>query len=168
MSRENRWQRKCYFASAEYAESFWGKFVYIYQGKGGLRLTTDGLSLEAGPRSLEIPFDAIKSIGLGRFSSWAKPAGLEHLIVRYGRDGEFETIYLVPHESAFDPTWTTSELVESWFRTLEGVEELSGRIEPPQFDPVTAPFEKTSGLFAAGVGLGAIGMAVLTWLLFRL
>ena len=33
MADDVRYQRKCFYASPEYAESFLGKFVYIYQGK---------------------------------------------------------------------------------------------------------------------------------------
>jgi hypothetical protein len=164
MSQEIRSQRKCYYASAGYSASLWGKFGYLYEGKGRLRLTTDGLGLEVGGRDLTIPFGAIKGIGLGRFSSWSKPFGLEYLAVRYQRDGDLETIRLVPHEGPLDPSWSTSELVESWFRTLEQIEELSGRIEPPTFDPVTPPSMGKLGIFAAGMAVFSIGAILLGFL----
>jgi hypothetical protein len=139
MADDIRYQRRCFFVSPEYAASFWGRYIYIYEGKGSLRLTTNSLRLEAYPGALEIPFHAIKSIGLERFSSWAKPFGLSRLTVSYLKDGEPETIYLVPYESVMDPTWETSKLVASWLETLGGVEELSNRVEPPQLNPVDAP-----------------------------
>ena len=37
MSDELRVQRKCYYASSEYFNSFWGKYIYIYEGNGSLR-----------------------------------------------------------------------------------------------------------------------------------
>ena len=139
MSDELRYQPSCYYASTAYSESFWGKFIYIYQGKGSLRLTTNSLCLEGCPRAVAIPFQAIKSIRLGRFSSWAKPFGLSRLTVRYTQEGEPRAIHLVPHVSAFDPTTVTSELVASWHETLGRVEELTDRVQSPQFEPEPSP-----------------------------
>ena len=84
---DERHEQKCFYASPEYSASFWGKNIWLYQGKGTLRLTAHSLRLDTGPGSLEIPFHQIKSIGLGRFSVWAKPGGLDYLTVarRTGR-----------------------------------------------------------------------------------
>src|SRR5262245_49226453 len=81
MADDVRYQRKCFYASPEYSASFWGKFIYIYQGRGSLRLTANSLCLEDCPQSIEIPFHAVKSIRLDHFSSWAKPFGLSRLTV---------------------------------------------------------------------------------------
>lgn len=137
MADDIRYQRKCYYASPEYSASFWGKFIYLYQGHGGLRLTTDSLCLEACTQAVEIPFHAIKSIGIGRFSTWAKPFGLSYLTVSYSRDGEPRMIHLVPCRSVLDLTWVTSDLVASWHETLGNVEELTNRVQPAQFEPDT-------------------------------
>ena len=164
MSQEIRSQRKCLYASAEYAASFWGKYCYIYQGKGSLRLTNEGLSLRSPSQELAIPFESIKSIGLDRFSSWTKPLGLENLTIRFERNGGLETIHLVPFESALDPTWMTSELVESWFQTLGEVEQLTGRIEPPTFEPVKPPNAGKAGILATGLIACSLGIVALAWL----
>ena len=138
MSDDIRYQRKCYYASSNYSESFWGKFIYLYQGKGSLRLTTHAICLEGGPGAVEIPFTAIKSIRLGRFSSWSKPLGLSRLTVSYTQDGQSKTTHLIPYESNLDSTMATSELVASWHETLSGVEKLTNRVEPPHFQPEPA------------------------------
>jgi hypothetical protein len=167
MSPEIRSQGKCYYASEAYSESFWGKFGYLYEGKGRLRLSTDGLSLEIGLGELSIPFDSIKGIGLGRFSSWSKPFGLDYLIVRYHQQDDLRTIHLIPFESAFDPTWTTSELVWSWYKTLGQIDELAGRIEPPQFEPPTQPTKVLFRMLAAGIVAFSFGAFFLGWLLIH-
>ena len=43
-----RSQPVCYYATPEHARSFWGKYCYIYSGKGALTLTTDALTLRRG------------------------------------------------------------------------------------------------------------------------
>ena len=161
MLTEIRSQRKCYYASESYSRSFFGKYIYLYQGKSSLRLTTDEIVLESESYARRIPFDSIKGIGLGRFSSWAKPTGLEYLVVRYQKNDDIETIRLIPHESGFDSTLATSQLVESWFETLSDVEELSGRIETPRFDPVSTLSARGSGqVIAALMGAGILAAAI--------
>ena len=136
MSDELRFQRKCFYASSDYAESFWGKFIYIYQGKGSLRLMRNSLCLEDCPQTIEIPFETIKSVNMDRFSSWAKPLGLSRLTVTYMRDGGApRTIHLVPYESVFDATSVTSSLVASWHETLGHVETRANRVQLPKFEP---------------------------------
>ena len=135
MSDELRFQRKCFYASSDYAESFWGKYIYIYQGKGSLRLTSNSLCLEDCPQTIEIPFEALNSVTMDRFSSWAKPLGLGRLTVNYVQDGETRIIHLVPYESVFDSTAVTSSLVASWLETLRHVETLANRVQSPRFEP---------------------------------
>jgi hypothetical protein len=168
MSDDIRYQQKCYYASPKYCASFWGKFIFIYQGKGSLRATLKSLCLEGCPQAIEIPFQAVKSIGLGRFSVWSKPFGLSYLIVRYMQDGEPRAINLIPCTSARDPTWETSKLVASWYETLGRVEELTNRMEPPQFDQASL-HSFTRGLAVKAVLL-IIPLAVLVliaWLINR-
>jgi hypothetical protein len=125
----DRFEPKCYYASDRYTESFWGKYVWLYEGQGSLRLTDEGLELQNGPCLLSIPFDQIKGVSLGRFSWAMKPAGLSRLTVHSHKDGALKTIHLIPYHSTFDPTWTTSAIVEDWYRSLVLVEELTGRVE---------------------------------------
>ncbi|MDX1962622.1 MAG: hypothetical protein SFX18_05680 [Pirellulales bacterium] len=145
MSQDIRYQPKCYFASDDYAESFWGKYIYIYQGKGSLRLTDRSLCLEGCPEELEIPFQDIKWISSTNFSLWTKPFGLSRLTICYRSASESKIVHLIPHNSPFDPTWVTSELVQSWLQTLSQVEQLSDRVEYSQ------PASETT---SAGVGQG--------------
>ena len=139
MPDDLRFQPKCYYASSDYSKSFWGKYIYIYQGKGSLHLKTDSLCLENCSQPVEIPFHAIESICLSRFSSWAKPLGLSRLTVTYVQEGESKTIHLVPYESAFDPTTVTSEITASWHQTLGHVQALTDRVQSSEVQPDVSP-----------------------------
>jgi hypothetical protein len=168
MSQEIRHQPKCYYASAEYAESFRGKYIWIYEDWGGLRLTTEGLTLSTRAGEADIPFGSIKGIALGQFSSLSKPVRLARLTIRYHRDDELRTIHLVPFESALRPVWTTSKLVESWYETLQNVEELTGRFEPMAREPNTFRSVATLAAAAACYVLIFAGSAWLSWVLIRI
>ncbi len=168
MSDDIRLQRKCYYASPEYSSSFWGKFIYLYQGNGSLRLTKNALRLENCPGAVEIPFTAIKGITAGRFSSWAKPLPLKYLKVAYTQDDESRAILLVPHESAFDSTQVTSEIVTSWQQTLLGIDELTNRVETPVFEP-EGPRTLGKGFMMTTtvlMPLAIVGIGVACFLLF--
>mgnify|MGYP001095839185 CR=1 FL=1 len=171
MAEDIRYQRKCFYASAAYSESFWGKFIYIYQGEGSLRLTADSLLLQGRRQAVEIPFRAVRSIGLSRFSSWAKPLGLTRLDVSYVRDGLLTKLHLVPYESVWDSTQATSELVASWHETLGGIEELANRVEPPAFDPAAPSSTEKRNIVARFpfflFSLAAIIMLLIGWLFAR-
>ncbi len=163
MSDELRFQRKCYYASADYAESFWGKYIYIYQGKGSLRLTRNSLCLEGSPQAIDIPFEAVNSITLDRFSSWAKPLGLSRLTVNYVREGQPRTIHLVPYESVFDSTEVTSDLVASWHETLRKVETLADRVQLSDLEPMTQRLPLINGLAVAGALVLPLVVSWLVW-----
>ena len=70
--------------------------------------------------------------------------GLSRLTVCSTRDGELETIHLVPYEFGFDPTSVTREIGTCWLEALGGVEEPTNRVQTPQFEP------EASHAFGAG------------------
>jgi len=126
-----RSQPRCYYLTQAHADSFWGKYFYLYEGRGNLILTAHSLLLMGTAPDFEIPLDSIKGVQIGTFSRVSKPFPLARLTVDYVQDEEVHRVYLIPHESAFDPTWETSKLVASWLETLRGVEGLAGRVGPP-------------------------------------
>ena len=159
MTAVERFQPKCYFLTPEFARSFWGKFIWIYQGSGSLRLTAESLELVGRSRRLEIPLTAIKAVGLEEFSRWSKPFGLSRLVVQY-RDGEEDrAICLVPFQSNLAPTWVTSRLVEDWLGTLGRVDLLADRVQPPS---PRSPPRPTIGSFTIllAIGIGLVLLAV--------
>lgn len=135
MSDNVRYQRNCYFASKSYADSFWGKYIYIYEGNGSLRLTSNSLALEGCRAAFEVPFKSITSINLSQFSSCAKPFGLSRLTVGFQHFNEHRIVHLIPYESAFDSTWATNDVVASWFKSLSEIPALQTLVEAYQDGP---------------------------------
>ena len=138
--------RLCFYSTPEYAQSTWGKYFWIHQGKGSLSLSADSLTLSNRSRVLEIPLKAIKGIRTEMFSSMAKPTGLARLVVDYFEDEWPRTIYLVPAVSGLYPTWETNKLVRSWGETLSLADALAGRVEipPPGVIPETLTWSKVA------------------------
>jgi hypothetical protein len=130
----------CNYLSPEYARSLWGKYVWMYQGKGHLRLTRESLSLRGSKVALEVPLSAITSIETGRFDWLAKPIRLAYIRLHYSQAGTENSILLVPAKSPFAPVWKTNELIANWIETMAQIEALSGRIKRPLISLLTPPY----------------------------
>lgn len=137
MSGTIRSAGQCYYSTPEYASSFRGKYIWLFEGKGTLRLTTTFLALENSPLALYIPLPAIKSINIKFFSRWAKPIPWAYFDVKYLSDGHEKTIRLNPYDCL--TVWDSNKLIESWITTFEHVDELKGRIKPPLRPLCTSP-----------------------------
>jgi hypothetical protein len=68
MGDMTRFQPKCYHLSPQYADSFWGRYIYIYQGCGSLGLADGRLSFQSRRLGFDIPLAAIMGIGMGSFA----------------------------------------------------------------------------------------------------
>jgi hypothetical protein len=133
-------QDSCYYLSPEYASSFKGKFIWLYEGKVQLKLTSKSLILETTLLFLEIPFSNIISIDWGAFSRWSKPFGLAYLIVKHHQNEKEKTIFLVPHKSGFMPTWQTNQVIENWLQAFKQIDEIKTRVKRQELSiPKTAP-----------------------------
>jgi predicted Ser/Thr protein kinase len=105
---------RCYYSTPEYLQTFVGRFLYIYCGKGELRLDEENLTFATEWRSTLIPLRAIQSLRIGSYSRWAKPARLDYLRVEYLANGRMEQILLTPSKSPFASIWATNERVAEW------------------------------------------------------
>jgi hypothetical protein len=133
---------KCYYLSPEYGDSWWGRYIWLYQGKGRLHLTRESIRLDARKLGLDVPFAAIIQIDTGLFSRVAKAFGLAFIRLRYWKDGLESTILLVPARSPFAPTWKTNKNIAAWLAAMKQNEEIAGRIQLPVDLPVTSPFSR--------------------------
>ncbi|MES1240927.1 MAG: hypothetical protein ABUT39_04850 [Acidobacteriota bacterium] len=130
----------CYHLTPEYAETWWGRYIWIYQGKGRLRLTRESLRFDGRKLRFDIPLSAIAGIEAGQFSRVAKAFGLAFIRLRYQQDGNENTVLLVPAKSPFAPTWKTNRVIVKWLETLGRIEEISSRVKPPLNLPISSPF----------------------------
>ncbi|MGC1379066.1 MAG: hypothetical protein WA821_22750 [Anaerolineales bacterium] len=132
----------CYYLTPEYAKSFWGKYVWLYQKKGTLLLTRNSLAFRNKSFSIDIPLKAISSIETKTFSQLAKPIKLAQIIVNYVENEKESTIHLVPLKSPFKPVWDTNKVITGWVERFEQTPELSGRIKRPlQIPPQPAKWK---------------------------
>lgn len=55
----------CYYLTPEYADTWWGRYIWLYQGKGRLHLTRESIRLDGEKLLFDVPFDAIIKIDTG-------------------------------------------------------------------------------------------------------
>jgi hypothetical protein len=117
-----------------------GKYIWIYQGKGHLRLTRESLSLKGSKISLDVPVNAITSIETGAFDWLAKPIRLAYIGLHYSQHGKDNTVLLVPAKSPLSPVWKTNERIATWIEAMDQIGELSSRIKRPLITLLTPPY----------------------------
>ncbi|MGD0253556.1 MAG: serine/threonine-protein kinase, partial [Verrucomicrobiota bacterium] len=118
----------CYYTTPEYAQSFAGRFIYVYSGKGELRLDEENLIFSSEWFSTVIPLRMIQNLRIGSFSRLAKPLGLDYLFVEYKANDQIQRIILTPALSPFTPTWATNERVAEWLMAIRQAVAKAGGI----------------------------------------
>ncbi len=86
----------CYISTPEHLSTFTGHFVYIYTGKGELRLDAENLTFVSNWQSTVIPLHDIRELGIGHYSRLAKPLRLEYLAVTFEQAGQRRTLLFTP------------------------------------------------------------------------
>ena len=76
--------------------TFTGQFVYIYTGKGELRLDAENLTFVSNWQSIVIPLRDIRELGIGHYSRLAKPVRLDYLAVTFEQAGQRRTLLFTP------------------------------------------------------------------------
>ncbi|HEX3125782.1 MAG TPA: hypothetical protein VH394_00480 [Thermoanaerobaculia bacterium] len=132
----------CYYLSPEYADTWWGRYIWLYQGKGRLYLTQASIRLDGKKLLLDVPFEAIIKIDTGEFSRVAKYFRLAFIRLHYRKDGNESTILLVPAKSPFAPTWDTNKVIAAWLEAMRQIEVISSRIILPLNLRVSSPFSR--------------------------
>ena len=118
----------CYYSTPEHVQSFIGRFIYIYCGKGELRLDEEKLTFASEHFSTVIPLCAIQTLRVGTYSRLAKPLGLDYLFVEYKANDQIQRILLTPALSPFTPTWATNERVAEWLMAIRQAVAKAGGI----------------------------------------
>jgi hypothetical protein len=132
----------CYHLTPEYAETFWGKYIWIYQGKGRLSLTQRSIRFDGKKLKFDVPFAAIIQIETGEFSRIAKGFRLASIRLHYLQDGKETTIFLVPAKSPFAQTWQTNKVIAAWMEAMGQIEEIADRVKQPLNLRITSPFSR--------------------------
>jgi serine/threonine protein kinase/uncharacterized membrane protein len=107
---------KCYYSTPEYAQSFVGRFIYVYSGKGELRLDEEKLSFTSEWFSASIPLHTIQNLRVGSHSRLAKPARLDYLVVEYKTNDQIQRVLLTPYQTPLP--WAANKCVAEWLMAI--------------------------------------------------
>jgi hypothetical protein len=110
---------RCYLSTPRHASTFYGKYMWIYTDKGCLQLSRETLRFDGKRNRLEIALHSIDGLHVGRFHRAAKPDGLDRIEVTYRTQDGRPTVYLVPTQSPWTPTWETNKIVADWFTCID-------------------------------------------------
>ena len=109
----------CYVSSPKHVRSFWGRFIYIYEGKGTIQLTAQELIFSSPEESIRIPLSSIRDLHMGHYPRTAKPIRLDYISITYDEAGSLQTRLFTPGWSGFVPVWKTNPLVAEWFNAIQ-------------------------------------------------
>jgi hypothetical protein len=108
----------CYVSTPEYLRTFRGRFFYIYQGKGELRLEGDTLRFSSGWQTAVIPLPSIRALSRGEYPFCAKPGPLYYIGVTFDDGVGARTLLFTPADSSMLPVWETNRVVEDWLSAI--------------------------------------------------
>lgn len=116
---------KSYFSDPKRNNSFVGRFLWIYKGKGILELVKNLLIYSGKKVKIEINKEQIIEINLGRYHRTAKPLTLNFIDIKYKNDdSEEKRIFFTPtlpnRNPWLTPVWKTNEHVK---KCLEEINE---------------------------------------------
>jgi serine/threonine protein kinase len=118
----------CYVTTPEYLKTFRGRYFYIYQGNGQLRLDERSLSFLSGWQRVTIPLASVRSLTLGRYALTAKPVPLDYLEVTFLEGPDSRTLLFTPTPTGLLPVWETNQVVAEWAAAVqEAVQAATGR-----------------------------------------
>jgi serine/threonine protein kinase len=118
----------CYVTTPEHLKTFRGQFLYLYQGRGELRLGERSLSFMSGWQRVTIPLPSIRALTLGRYALTAKPVPLDYLEVTFWEGPDSRTLLFTPTLSGLGPVWKTNKVVEEWaIAVQEALQAVTGR-----------------------------------------
>jgi serine/threonine protein kinase len=109
----------CYVSSPKHVRSFWGRFIYIYEGKGTIQLTAQELIFSSPEETIRIPLRSIRNLRMGHYPRTAKPIRLDYISITYEEAGNLQTRLFTPGWSGFVPVWKTNPLVAEWFDAIQ-------------------------------------------------
>ena len=118
----------CYLSTPEHLRTFRGRFLYIYKGKGELRLDGEALRFHSDWPTVRIPLAAIRKIARGDYPYSAKPLPIHFIEVTFAEQGVERTLLFtpVPREVTFPDE--ANRVVADWLSALqEAVRAATGR-----------------------------------------
>jgi capsular polysaccharide biosynthesis protein len=118
----------CYVSTPEYLRTFRGRLLYIYQGKGELRLDSETLRFHSGWPAVTVPLSSVRTLALGDYPVSAKPLPLHYIAVTFTEHGVSRTLLFTPVRSWVKSPWEANKVVAEWLSALqEAIRACTGR-----------------------------------------
>jgi hypothetical protein len=114
-------QPVCYYSSPEYQNTFWGKYVYIYESKGNAVLTNLFIRYRSKKYNFDIPISSIVDMRIGSFGRASKPIELNYLEITHKIFDGVTKVLLIPTESALTAVWNTNKIIRFWYDTIQNL-----------------------------------------------
>jgi serine/threonine protein kinase/TM2 domain-containing membrane protein YozV len=106
----------CYISTPEHLRTFTGRYIFIYTGRGELRLDSENLTLVSNLNSIVIPLANIKELNIGHYPRSAKPVRLNYIAVTFEETGKQQTLLFTP-KLTLSP-WETNRYVAECFQAI--------------------------------------------------
>ena len=121
----------CYITTPEHLRSLWGRLIYIYKGKGELRLDAETLSFHSTWPTVTIPLASIQKLAMGDYPVSAKPVPLHYLSVTFTEGSASRTLLFTPVWTAVMNPWEANQIAEEWLSVLrDAIQARTGRMLP--------------------------------------
>ena len=109
----------CYVSTPEHLRSFRGRFLYIYKGKGELRLDNESLSFHSDWPAMVIPLSSIRKIAQGDYPYSAKPVPIHFIEVTFAEHGVERTAAVHPSPRRGHVPAEANRFVAEWLSALQ-------------------------------------------------
>ena len=111
---------KCGVSTPQYHQTDKGRFTYVWQGKGELKLNSERLRFQSDWQVVTIPLASIERIAKGMFPKTLKPAPVYYMEITFKEYGESRTLLFTPylHAVGFNLSHKSTVLVQEWLDAL--------------------------------------------------
>ncbi len=117
-----------YVSTPQYLRSLRGRLLFIYQGKGELRLDNETLSYRSSWPTATIPLTSIRTLALGDYPLSAKPMPIHYIAVTFMEGETSRTLLFTPVRSWVMSPWEANKVVAEWLSALqEAIRIRTGR-----------------------------------------
>ena len=121
----------CYLSTPEHLRTFRGRFLFIYKGRGELRLDHEALSFRSDWPAVRIPLSSIRKIARGDYPYSAKPVPIHFIEVTFAEQSVERTLLFTPVLREVMYPQEANRLVGEWLSAMqEAVRAGTGRTLP--------------------------------------
>jgi hypothetical protein len=156
-------EAKCIYFTTEYRESFKGKYVWMYEKKGLLRLTEESLIFRSNDFSFDINLESVRSIEAKTYPRIAKPIRLAYIVINYIENRQMKSIGLMPSGTTQEKNalsvWGINRVIENWFEFFDRIPKLSSKVKKPLGIPSQTE-SRNEAIFYFSILIGVLALSL--------